>query len=429
MPDTHPHNHRQDTSVKKLSVAEALNRIKILDVDPETINQPVTESKGCVLAEDVVVKDDLPLFDQSAMDGYAVRSRELSNATEENPVELFCKTEVTAGQSEDVHLSDGEAFRIYTGAPIPPGADAVVIQEKVEREDGTVRFFEPAEPGDNIRKQGEEVQSGTVLKEAGTVVNNGGLGLILSQGYETVETFRRPTTAVVSTGDELVDYTEDPGPGEIRDTNSPMIFNLLENYTDEISVHRVADQRNTVKETFRTLLDQNDLLFVSGGVSVGDRDYVRPVLNELGVRKIFWKVNQKPGKPLYLGEKDGTKIMGLPGNPVSAMVCLSVYGIPLVRKLSGFPEGSIELHRGYTRLDEPYENSKPRTEFVRARTRLTKSGYRSGLLEHQGSHMLTGLARANSLVVLPPQKKTFTPEENLPCYFLPDVPIMDNGIF
>ncbi|MFB6346867.1 MAG: gephyrin-like molybdotransferase Glp [bacterium] len=414
------HAHCHDEDVDKLSVDEALEQVRTVSVDLKEETVSVTDSQGRILSEPVDVREDLPRFDQSAMDGYAVRSEDLKDASKDNPVTLPCEKDVAAGQLDLPAVETNETARIFTGAPVPDGADAVVIQENVERNGDAVTFFNPVEAGANIRNKGEEVQSGTRLINEGDYLNTGALGLLLSQGYETVRTYRAPDVGIAATGDELIDPSETPAPGQKRDTNSFLVKNIMREYTGSTDVRRLADDRESVKAGLSNLIDENDLLIISGGVSVGDRDFVRPVLDELGVREIFWKVNQKPGKPLYLGETKGTKVLGLPGNPVSACVCLLVYGIPLIRKMMGYPQEMLELQRGVTRLRNERHNPKDRTEFVRARTTETPNGYRSEILPNQGSHMLSGLARANSLVVIPAERNDITPDKEIPCLFLTD---------
>jgi molybdopterin molybdotransferase len=420
MPPATENDHCTKETAGKLSVKQALDQVRSISVDLKSNTASTPETLGRVLAEPMDVRENLPRFDQSAMDGYAVKSEDLEEATETNPVTLPCNKQAAAGGDQTVTVPSGEAARIFTGAPVPEGANAVVIQEKVERQNETVNFFEPVEPGANIRRRGEEMQAGDSLMDGESIINAGAIGLLLSQGYETVKIVSEPRVAIVATGDELIDPTESPSRGQKRDTNSAIIQTLLTNYTDTIEVHRINDRRDAVRNCLENCLNKVDLMFVSGGVSVGDRDFVRPVLDELGVEEIFWRVNQKPGKPLYLGETDSTQVMGLPGNPVSASVCFYVYGIPLVRKKLGYPEDRLELDRGKTRLTEHREHPKTRTEFVRARTVSTDQGYRSRILENQGSHMLSGLAEANSLLILEESRDLFTPDQELPCYFLED---------
>ncbi len=405
-----------------ISVLEALERIRTLDVKLPVESCPVEKSRDRVLAETVEVREDLPRFDQSAMDGYAVRAGDLEGASESTPVRLRCEQKMAAGQSQKISIDPGEAARIFTGAPVPDGANAVVIQENVHRDNHSVTFYSPTTVGANIRRKGEEVQQGSRLMNEEEVINTGSLGLLLSQGYQEIQTYRSPDVAVVATGDELVDPSNTPSTGQKRDTNTPLIKDIINPYTDSITIERLGDQRKHLKTRLGELLRDRDVVVVSGGVSVGDRDYVRPVLDELGVDEIFWKVNQKPGKPLYLGQTGDSLVLGLPGNPVSATVSFYVYGIPLIRKIMGYPTRMLELSCGRTRIKSNRHHPKNRTEFVRARTRKTPEGYRSNILQPQGSHMLTGLARANSLVVLPEKIKTVTPDEHLLCYFLPDTP-------
>lgn len=402
-----------------LSFEQARKRLFELPLERQITSVETERAVGRVLADDQPVAEDLPRFTQSAMDGYAVRSEDLTEASKESPVTLTVRGTVGAGHDPGTPVDAGDAARIFTGAPLPEGADAVVIQENVEANGETASFHKPAEPGDNVRDRGEEINRGSTLLEKGHRIGPASVGLLLSQGLTTVEVFEPPRTLILSTGDELVDPSEDPGPAAIRDTNGPSLRSLLDALGVPGRTWRVGDDRDALRRSLEGALADFDVLFVCGGVSVGERDYVREELATLGVEQIFWKVNQKPGKPVYVGRRENTFVLGLPGNPVSCLVSFYLYGYPFLRKCMGLPRELWDLPRSPTRLRRSFTTKTDRTEFVRAATHPGDEGVVSRVLEHQGSHMLSGLARANSLVRLPAEEETVSIDTPCTAYFLP----------
>lgn len=413
----------------RLPLRKVVRKINRLTPTPKTVEVPTHQAVDRVLSEPLQAREDLPRYDQSSMDGYAVRSKDLRNASKRDPVRLACTRESPAGEDNPEPLPAEETARIFTGGPVPEGADAVVPQEVVQTREDHVEFTKPIDSGENIRFRGEELERGVRLLDAGTVMNTAATGLAMSQGVRELQVYRAPRSAVLSIGDELIDPDETPGPAQKRDTNAPMVHSLLEDLGCQSRVERLADEPEELERRFEENLEERDLLVIIGGTSVGDRDYVRPVLEELGVETIFWKINQKPGKPLYLGERDDSYVLGLPGNPVSAMVSLYLHGFALVRKLSGYPDDALYLPSVETELDNAYKKETERIEFVRAVSRRSGDGYRSEILSHQGSHMLSGLARANSLVALSGPPSEFGPGESQVAFLLPDSPSLQDELF
>jgi molybdopterin molybdotransferase len=401
-----------------ISFDRAQQLLRNLDLEQEVETLSAEDAPGRVLAQTIVAREDVPGFRKSAMDGYAVRKVDLEGAAEDDPVELEEIGTVEAGHSASNQLTSGTTLRIFTGAPVPPGADAVVMQERVERTEGnTVQFTEPARRS-NIRQKGEELEEGDVLLEKGTVLNPAAVGLLMEQGYTGVPVVRSPSAAVVNTGDELIPADGMPSMGQLRDSIGPALSVLLRQEFISPERRRVNDDREELATSLESLITDKNLVMVSGGVSVGDRDLTRDVLQDLGVEPLFWKVKQKPGKPVYLGRRGNTLVLGLPGNPVSSLVCYYLYGRPLIRKWRGFPEGQCRLPVVETEVSNNDVSRRSRTVFARARTVRTVDGYRSECLEHQGSHMLSGLAKANSLVRVPAEEnKQRTRHE---AYLLPE---------
>ncbi len=406
----------------KTPFEEAQKRLFETRPPRRTVTLTTTDARGRVVSEDVFVREDTPRFDNSAMDGYAVREQDVVEASPDDPAVLEVVEEIPAGSTEweEYSLGAGEAMRIFTGAPVPDGADVVLLQEKVDRSGDEIRVPEPPRKG-NIRFRGEELKEGEVLVEKGSVVNPATAGILLSQGITEINVFRRPQVGIVSTGEELVDCSETPGPGQIRDSNRPMMETAVSKLASEITSGQIGDDPAETSEVLGEMLDRTDVLMITGGVSVGEHDHVREVLTEHGVEKIFWKVNQKPGKPLFLGRRKETFVFGFPGNPVSALVCFYLFGYPFLRKFAGYSDDEASLRTVRSILDEPREKRRKRPEFARAVTMYNPETeqFESRLLTHQGSHMLSGMSRANSIVRIPVGEDT-TAGASLDTYLLPD---------
>lgn len=296
-----------------------------------TKSVPLAESVGLVLAREVVSDIDIPPFNRAAMDGYAVRSEDIANV----PVELEVIDTLPAGQVSDTVVGRGCAVRIMTGAPVPSGADSVVRVEDTECRDERVTIKVSLPAGKNIASRGEDVRKGDVVAAANTPVKPAMLGLLGAAGAALVDVYRPPEVAVLTTGSELVDISQSPAPGQIRNSNLPVLRALVSDLGIQYrEVGSVGDDIDNLREAVRTGLD-SDMLLVSGGVSMGEYDFVPRVFEEAGVKKVFHKVAIKPGKPLYLGRKGDGLIFGIPGNPVSTFVSFEMIIKPVLLTLSG----------------------------------------------------------------------------------------------
>ena len=292
------------------------------------------DASGYVLAEDVVADRDQPPFSRSAMDGYAVRAADLTGAE----ARLRVVGEIAAGQMSDTVLAPGEAIAIMTGAPVPSGADAVQMVEKTRLDGEHVIVAGPIAPGHNISVQGEDARAGSVVVERGRVIESLTAGVLGSVGASHVTVYQRPRATVMTTGDELVGLDEDPGPGQIRDSNRRTLMALLEReWCRVVDGGIVADDLAETRRAIREGLE-SDVLVLSGGVSAGVYDVVRQALEDEGVEIIFHKVRIKPGKPLLFGRHAGGLVFGLPGNPVSTFVTGLVLMAPALRVLGHRPE-------------------------------------------------------------------------------------------
>ncbi|SPF80731.1 molybdopterin molybdotransferase MoeA [Pseudoprimorskyibacter insulae] len=370
-----------------ISVTEALDHLFALAAPLGVEEVPLIQAAGRVLARDVLAKRTQPPFPASAMDGYAVVS-----AT--NGQTMTVIGESAAGHGFDGAVGDGQAVRIFTGAPVPTGATRVVIQEDVTRS-GDMITINSAEDSSNIRPAGTDFAEGTALR-APRILGPNDVALMAAMNIDLVPVARRPKVALISTGDELVMPGEVPGPDQIIASNTFGLHALLAANGAEPRILPIArDNAASLKTAFR-LTDDADLVITIGGASVGDHDLVADVAADLGMERAFYKVAMRPGKPLMSGRLNGKMMMGLPGNPVSAMVCGHVFVLPVVRAMLGL--GKAPAARMTATLAEPIDANGPREHYMRAV--LGATGIRS--FERQDSSLLSVLGQANALLIRPP---------------------------
>ncbi len=292
----------------------------------------VSTSLGRTLAEDIISNDTLPPFDNSAMDGFAVRTDDFHVL----PQRLTIAGEVPAGTVYKEDISPGTCVSIMTGAPVPAGVDAVVPVEQSRRiRSDLVEFGVRPATGDHIRPSGADINTGDTVFVKGTVITPAAIGMLSSLGREAIHATKAPEVAVISTGSEIVPVSFVPGPGQIRNSNGPALTAMVTTAGGEVShsLH-AADTKSSIRQALN-LAQNADVIILSGGVSMGDYDLVRVVLDEMGADWLFWKVRQRPGKPLAFGLLNGRPILGLPGNPVSAAMCFEIYGRPLLGAMLG----------------------------------------------------------------------------------------------
>ena len=361
---------------------------------------PLADAGGRFVASPLKAGVSLPGFDNSAMDGYAARSADLNGATTESPVELSCIGVIPAGAHPVDKVGEGTCMRIFTGSPIPRGADAVIMQEDCSTpgDDHTVRCNDSIKPWENIRLKGEDVREGDPLITAGIRITAGTIGLLAATGHHSVEVGLRPKVGLVTTGSELVEPPGELQPGEIYESNRAMLASLVSKANGLPTPYPIVP--DTLEATVAALgraFAENDAVLTSGGVSVGDHDHVRPAIERLGGSLDFWKVAVKPGKPFVLGQVGGKPVFGMPGNPVSAIITYLLMVRPALLKMQGASEWCLAKRPG--RLADELVNKGDRRHFVR----VTIDDL--GLVRSVGgqrSHMLGSLAKSNSLVDLPP---------------------------
>ncbi|GAA1883080.1 molybdotransferase-like divisome protein Glp [Lapillicoccus jejuensis] len=383
------------------SVAEHLRAVLDTVRTAPPVRLPLPEALGLVLAEDLVARVDLPGFDNSAMDGYAVRAADVVAAAAGSPVTLPVVGEVAAGATADREVGPGEAVRIMTGAMMPPGADTVV---KVEDTDGgteQVRIDASAPAGLSVRPAGEDVRAGTVVLAAGTVLDARRLALAAATGYGVVPVHPRPRVAVVSTGAELVPPGEPLSPGQIHDSNSHMLAAAV--VETGCTVARRVTVGDTVEEVLAVveeLAGDVDAIVTSGGVSMGAYDVVKEALRDRGVE--FVQVAMQPGKPQGFGPvgERGVPLFGLPGNPVSSYVSFEVFVRPALRTMMGLQPATRPVLTA--RLTQALRSPAGRTQIARAVATRTATGWEADPVWGQASHFVADLSRANAFVVVPP---------------------------
>jgi molybdopterin molybdotransferase len=372
---------------------EEAQRLVLERVSPlpaETV--PLAEAFGRVAAEDVSAAVDLPPFDSSAMDGFAVRAADTPGTL---PVALH----IPAGTPAPRALEPGEAMGIATGGAVPSGADAVIPIEYVVEHDNRIELAEPVVPGANVRPAGGDVGRGDPVVRAGMRLGAAQVGALAAAGVAAVACTRRPRAAVLATGSELRAPGEPLRPGQIYEANGPILDAQLRSEGADVErLPAVADDRAAHRDAIARGLE-SDVLLTTGGVSVGPHDLVREVERELGVEEVFWGVSVKPGKPISFGVRDGSLVFGLPGNPVSALVGFELFVRPALRAQQGLDEPLPRWEVGS--LTAPLQPNSSRDELVRARTSAGAGGVAVEPLAGRESHMIARAAGADALVLIP----------------------------
>lgn len=371
--------------------------IKLIDQSLPNIGQEVislSKANGRILAEDIVSKYDHPFFDNSTVDGYGIRFSER---------EKFLKVEgeILAGDNATYNLAHNAAVRIFTGAPIPEGVDTIVMQENVALENGVIKIKDSGlKLGSNIRRQGGQIKKGAITLKKGSRISAAGIGFLASIGEFKMPVFRQPKVSILVTGNEFLQPNDALQQGKIYDSNGVMLQTVLSEQGIESEFKTVKDDLDSLKNQLQNILKTNDFMIITGGVSVGDYDFTKTALNELGFKTIFHKVKQKPGKPiLYAIRDDGKIAFGLPGNPQSAIIGYYIYVLPTLLKIMGannIHSTSIEIPS----LNEIKKMDDGKTHFIPGN--ISENGFEAGTI--QASHMLLSMANANAIAIIPENK-------------------------
>ena len=358
---------------------------------------PLGEALGLALAWDLTATTDSPPFDNSAVDGYALRSEDAEAGLVFDVVD-----EAPAGRPAKMRVGEGQAIKIFTGGVIPDGADAVVMVENTSGWGEEFELKKVPHRGDNIRAAGEDTRSGDVILPAGTEVGAPEIALAATQGYGSLSVYRRPKVAVLSTGTELVEPgTRDLAPGEIFDSNSYAIV-AAPHEAGAVArrLYAASDDSDTLRAAIEEALETADVVVTSGGVSVGEKDLVKSTMLDLGVEQVFWGVKFKPGKPLFYGTRGETRLFGLPGNPVSAVVCFDIFVRPALMRMMGREDRSRPRVPVYFQRD--IVNKFGRLHAMRVSLKKTEKGWLAESVGAQGSGLVSSLTKADALALVGP---------------------------
>lgn len=383
---------------KMIEIQEAVNLIN--EFKPELRSEviPIGQANGRILATTILAPFGMPGFDNSAMDGFAV-SWDLLDKTLIPGIELEITGESQAGNPFIGEKVLGSAIRISTGAKLPDFCDTVIPIEECDETTGKIKIHSMSKRGKHVRKYGEEFEPGEPLLEVGQKLNGAQLGLLASVGIDELKVFHKPRVSILVTGNELNSPSNVEGDGAIFDSNTPMLMAAIQNAGAKL-VHsiQVEDSLSETERAISNAASNSDLILSTGGVSVGIHDHIREASQNVGFKEIFWKINQKPGKPLYFATHGDVAFLGLPGNPVSAYICYHYYGHKLLQRIEG---SASDEHECYGKVGEKIVNHSDRSQFYRIRLEANQSGDTiiSGISK-QGSHMLTSVGWADGYIIL-----------------------------
>jgi molybdopterin molybdotransferase len=387
--------NRQDM----IEIRDALQIIKNNHPAPMVAKLPLLDALGRRLATDILAPEPSPRYTNSAMDGFAVRWEDVMTVAGGNSITLAVAGESQAGIPFSGTCLSGQAIRISTGAMLPRGADTIVRVEDTQTENGKVAILRAREKGQDVRWAGEEFVAGDLLLSRGTALQAPQLGLLTSIGINQVPVYSPPHVSLVVTGTELAAPGEPVASYQIRDSNSIMLTAAVRQSGGEVaSSHYAGDTLSDTVASIRKSIKKTGIIIVTGGVSVGEHDHVKEASRECGFVELFWRVRQKPGKPLFFARKDDCLLFGLPGNPVSGFMCFMYYIQPLLRGLQG---RDFSWRTAKARFDNPVTNKGNRTNFMRIGLMKEESGFMTAeVLAKQGSHMHCSIARADGFIIV-----------------------------
>ncbi len=389
-----------------ISVAEALKRISELEINTQIIDLEISKSVNYVLAETIFSPINLPSFNQSAMDGYAIN-------LDDNLTEFTVIGEIKAGDSaENLTLTKGAAYRIFTGSMLPKGANSIVKQEDVRRIFDKIKIIKNPQIGENIRLLGEQIKKDQIAVFKDTLLTPGVIGFISMLGFSSVKVYKKPKITIIATGNELVKSGNDLTIGQIFESNTNTLLAALSTYSFEAEVIIVEDSYDKIRFEIEHAIEKSDLIIMTGGISVGDYDFVGKILNDIQVEEVFYKVKQKPGKPLFLGKKEEKIIFALPGNPAAVLTTFYMYVLPILEKMVGRKKAF--LRKGKLRLSNDFQKTPNLSFFLKG----LADNHSVSILTAQSSAMLSSFVEADCLIFLAENKTNWLKNELVEVYYL-----------
>lgn len=367
-----------------ISVNEAINFIKNSPIHREIIEIPLREAATCILAENIKSPINMPPFRQSAMDGYGIA------AIDKNEFEII--NEVKAGDHENYALLENQAVKIFTGSKVPSAVNAIVQIEKCTKKENKIHIAQAAEWNQNIRAIGEQIKKNEIALQKGTHLTPAAIGFLASLGITTVTVFKKPSIGIIITGNELAQPDAPLPDGMVYESNGVMLEVAVKNYVSQQITYQVKDNLLQTADIIKQALEEHDVIILSGGISVGDYDFVYQGLSQNNVEILFYKVNQKPGKPLLFGKKEQKYIFALPGNPAASLTCFYMYVLPLIKRMYGYDEGFYNSQKAAINHNLIVKNTTDM--FLKAQFNTNQVA----VLSHQNSSMLNSFSIANCLL-------------------------------
>ncbi|WP_349403910.1 molybdopterin molybdotransferase MoeA [Clostridium perfringens] len=384
---------------KFIALAEAL---EILNKNTKALKSEVVSIKDSlkrVLYGDVKSKINNPPFNKSVFDGYAFKSEDSKGTSKENPIELKIVDEIFAGDFSEIEIKSGEAVRIMTGAPIPVGADCVLKQEETERHGDLVKIFKEMKSNENISFMGEDIKSGETLIKKGKRLDYADLGIMASSGISEVLVYKKPRVSIISTGDEVCDINSTLKPGKIYDSNLYSLSARIEELGyNVLSMEHVGDNILKIGEAIEKAFEKSDIVFTTGGASVGEKDLMQKVSESIGFEKLFWKIKIKPGSAVVCSKKEEKILISLSGNPNAALTTFELLGKPVLKKLEG-EEENINIKREKGVLMDSFNKKSPQRRFLRGNVIYDEKGTKVYITQiKSGNGILSSLLNANCLI-------------------------------
>ncbi len=383
-----------------ISIGKAEGILLNQDIKPKTVDMPILDSLNYILAENIISDINMPPFDKSFLDGYALRTEDIVDASEKNPVTLKTIDNIRAGYVSKKKIGEGQAIRIMTGAKIPEGADAIIKYENTVFSDKDVRVFNYLKPNSNIVRAGADIATGDILLEKGVTIGPADIGIFAALGKERVKVYKRPKIAILSTGDELINIDEPLQEGKIRNSNVYTIGAQVKEIGSEMKIFGICgDNISFIKKELDIALQWGDMVITTGGVSVGDADVVKDAFREIGGEILFWRVNMKPGSPIVVARYRDKLLFGLSGNPAAAYITFEKFVRPTILRLSG--ETKYEFIKVKSILKDEFTKISEQDRIVRAKTYYKNGSFFTEFSDKYSLGILLSLSKTNSLFYVP----------------------------